>query len=299
MIALWLFLYLAWLIRNLGLLTVEARSWSSVFLVLALVVLPGTAWLRKRRPEWFHGWPTRAAGLVALASALLLTRWLSLDFWDTKRTGASILVALLGLGLQWVMLARPEKTSGFAVWLWIAFWDYAGGWHFALTPLGAGLGACLAAFEWLPRQPVSRGPQRGIGIWPAMLLLGLTLPKPAWDYLLDPTWAVSFAAFALGMGLAQLAGLRRLGERLPSLALLGFIAVLFVAYPSAYAWLWALILGLTAGWMWMRLPRPLPILRVTVAFGLGLLLSFVLHANAGRPLLKHIIWPGGGSASNL
>lgn len=297
MIALWLFLYLAWLVQNLGLLTVEGRSWSTFFLVLPLLVLPLAARLRARRPEFFHGWSTRVAGLVAAASALFLARLLSLDFWDTKRTGASLLVALLGLGLQWVMLARPEKTGGLGLWLWIAFWEYAGAWHPALTPLGAGLGAALVAFDVLPKQTVSRGPQRSLGIWPVFLLLGLTLPKPAWDFLLEPTWAEAFAAFAVGMGLAQTTPLRSLGDRLPSFLLAGFLALLFVFYPTAYTWAWALVLGVIAGWNWLRLSRPLPMVQVSAAFLLGLLLSFLLHANAGRPVLKHFVWPRGGAAT--
>lgn len=294
MIALWLFLYLAWLVRNLGILSIEERSWSTFCLVLPLLALPFTARLRRLRPELFHGWPTRIAGLVALISSLLLARMLSLDFWDTKRTGASLLVALLGLGLQWVMLARPEKSGGISLWLWIAFWEYAGAWHPSFTPLGAGLGAGLVAFDLFPKQPWPPTSQRTVRVWPALLLLGLALPKPAWDFLLEPTWAPAFAAFALGVALTHLAPLRNLGEKLSSTLLLGGMAILFVAYSSAFPWAWALALGGLTGWIWVRLPRPLPAAQLSAAFLLGLLLSFVLHANAGRPLLKHFIWLGGG-----
>ena len=299
MIALWLFLYLAWLVRNLGLLTLEERSWSTFFLVLPLLVLPLTARLRRQRPEWFHGWPTRIAGLIALASSLVLARLLLLDFWDTKRVGASVLLALLGLGLQWVMLARPEPLGGLRLWLWIAFWEFAGAWHPALTPLGAGLGACLLAFDLFPRQPWPHSSRYALRVWPALFLLGLTLPKPAWDFLLEPTWAQAFSAFALGVAFAHLAFLRGLGEKIPSALLLGAMAVLFVIYPSSIAWVWALLLGILGGWSLPRLPRPLPVVQVSAAFLLGLLLSFLLHANAGRPLLKHFVWLGGGSARTL
>jgi len=296
MIGLWLFLYLAWLVRNLGLLTIEERSWSTLFLVLPLLMLPLTARLRRHRPELFHGWPTRIAGLLALVSSLVLARLLMLDFWDTKRTGASLLVALLGLGLQWVMLARPEKSGGVGLWLWIAFWEYTGSWHMALPGLGAGLGACLIAFERFPKQAWPKGSKHTLRIWPAFLLLGLTLPKPAWDFLLEPTWANAFAAFALGVALAHLAVFRSLGERLPSPLLLATTAILFVLYPSSQAWAWDLLLGLVPGRSWPRLPRPLPVVQLSAAFLVGLLVSFALHANAGRPLLKHLVWPGGGMA---
>lgn len=294
MIALWLFLYLAWLVRNLGILTIEERSWSTFFLVLPLLLLPATAWLRRKRAGFFLGWPARLAGLGALVSSLLLARLLLLDFWDTKRVGASVLLAMLGLGLQWVMLARPEPLGGLRLWLWIAFWEYAGAWHSFLTPLGAGMGACLLAFDLFPRQPWPHPSRHVLRVWPTMLLLGLTLPKPAWDFLLEPTWAQAFAAFALGVALAHLAFLRGLGEKIPSALLLSAMAVLFVVYPSSFAWAWALLLGILAGWSLPRLPRPLPVVHLSAAFLLGLLLSFLLHANAGRPLLKHFVWLGGG-----
>lgn len=295
MIALWLFLYLAWLVRNLGILTIEEKSWSSALLVLPLLVLPVTARLRRLRPELFHGWPTRVAGLAALGASLALAKVLSLDFWDTRRLGASALVAVLGLGLQWVTLARPEKAGAVRLWIWIAFWEYAGAWHPALTPLGAGLGACLAAFQFFPRQPDPLSSRVSMGVWPALLLLGLAFPKPAWDYLLDPSWAHAFCAFALAMALAHTGRLQRLGERLPSGVLLGGLGGLSVLYPSALVWLWALALGLFAGWTWHRLPRPLPVGRISAAFLLGLLLSFLFHANAGRPVLRHVVWPWAGS----
>jgi hypothetical protein len=39
----------------------------------------------------------------------------------------------------------------------------------------------------------------------------------------------------------------------------------------------------------------LPILPLTSAFLAGLVLSFALHANAGRPVLRHFVWLGGGT----
>lgn len=299
MMAIWLFLYVAWLVRNLGLMGLEGRSWSTLFLVLPLVLLPLTARLRRLRPELFHGWPTRIAGLAALAASVILARLLSLDFWDTRQPGASALLALLGLGLQWVALARPERTGGLRLWLWIAFWEYAGAWHPALTLLGAGLGAFLAAFQLLPRQPEPMSVRTPVGAWPAMLLLGLALPKPAWDFLLEPAWARAFAAFALAVALTHTQRLRAWGERLPSGALFGLLGFLFACYLSALVSLWAFVLGLSAGWLWARLPRPLPAAKLTAAFLLGLLLSFLLHANAGRPLLRHLVWPGGGISRSL
>lgn len=299
MMALWLFLYVAWLVRNLGLLGLEERSWSTLLLLLPLLILPATARVRRLRPELFHGWPTRIAGLLALVASLILARLLSLDFWDTRQVAASALLAVMGLGLQWVMLARPEKTGGVRLWLWIAFWEYAGAWHPALTLLGAGLGAFLAAYQFLPRQPEPLSARVPVQAWPAMFLLGLTLPKPAWDFLLEPAWARAFAAFALGVALTHAGRLRTWGERLPSGVLFGAIGALFALYVSALVSVWALALGLAAGWIWPRLPRPLPAVKLTAAFLVGLLLSFVLHANAGRPLLRHLIWPGGGLSRSL
>jgi len=294
--ALWLFLYLACLTRLVGLYTLPSRSWSTLFLVLPLLLLPASVWLKKQWPRAFQGWPPKIAGLLALGAALGLARLLNLDFWDTKLAPASALAALLGLGAQWVLLAHADETEGPGIWLWIAFWEYAGAWHPALTLLGLGLGACLAAFGALPHRPAPERPQAPLRIWPAFLLLGLALPKPSWDLILEPTWAQAFSAFALGAALSYLPWLRKPGARLPQSALLVLLSTFFVCYPSSLAWLWALLLGILAGWVWARLPRPIPVLRLSVAFLLGLLLSAALHANAGRPFLRHFVWLGGGSA---
>jgi len=295
-IALWLFLYLAWLLRTLGMLTVEGRSWSTFFLLLPLLLLPISIQARKRWPRAFEGWALRIAGIAALVGALCLARLLSLDFWDTKRAGASALVALVGLGLQWVMLARPEASEGPGLWIWIAFWEYTGAWHPALPPLGAGLGACLTAFGAFAPQPAPVVPTRPMRVWPALLLLGLALPKPSWDFLLEPTWAMAFSAFAFGAAVSHLYWIQRIGSKISERYLLVALAAFFVLYPSSRSALWALLLGLFGGWIWARLPRPLPVLRLSMAFLAGLILSFALHANAGRPGLRHFVWLGGGSA---
>ncbi|MCE1230175.1 MAG: hypothetical protein LWX11_11900, partial [Firmicutes bacterium] len=89
--------------------------------------------------------------------------------------------------------------------------------------------------------------------------------------------------------------MRGLGERLSTNSLLGAMALLFVIYFPLHTGWWALALGLIGGWLWQRLPRPLPAPKLTAAFLLGLLLSFLFHANSGRPVVKHFVWPGGGS----
>lgn len=292
MIVLWLLLYLASLIQALGLYTLEAKSPTTFLLLLPLLLLPFTARLRRKCPKAFEGWPLRAAGTLALVLSLLLARSLNLDFWDTKRWPAAILAGCLALALQWVTLALPEESDGPGLWLWVACWEYAGGWHPSLTFLGAGLGACLVAFHAFPRQPAPEVSSHPMRPWPALLLLGLALPKPTWDYMLDPIWARSFAAFAFGAALTHARWMRRIGARVPGWALLVALGGLSFVYLSALPWLWALLLGAVAGWIWDRLPRPLPMTSLTWAFLLGLVLSFLLHSNGGRPILHSLLWMG-------
>lgn len=295
MTALWLFLYVACLVRVVSLFTLDGRSWSTFLLMLPLLMLPLSLRWKTRHPRTFQGWPLRIAGLLALATSVGLAHWLTLDFWDIRRCTASALAALMGLAFQWVTLARPEECDGPGLWIWIAFWEYTGAWHPALTIMGMGVGACLTAFGALPRHPSPEGPLRPLRVWPALLLLGLALPKPVWDYLQEPAWAHIFAVFALGVALTHAGWLRRAGARIPEGMLLMALGLLFILYPPSWAWVWALVLGGFAGWIWARLPRPLPILPLTSAFLAGLVLSFALHANAGRPVLRHFVWLGGGT----
>jgi len=289
-IVLWLFLYLACLIQEAGLYTLEAKSPTTVLLLLPLLLLPLVARLRRKCPGAFEGWPLRAAGTLALVLSLLLARSLNLDFWDTNRWPPAIMAGLLGLALQWVILALPEECDGPGLWIWVAFWEYAGGWHPALTVLGVGLAVCLTAFHAFPRQPAPEPSARPMNPWPALILLGFVLPKPTWDHMLNPTWSRAFAAFAFGAALTHARWMRRIGSRIPGWALLAITGSLGFLYVSALAWLWALLLGAIAGWIWERLPRPLPMMSLTWAFLLGLVLSFMLHSNSGRPILHHLLW---------
>lgn len=292
MTALWLFLYLACIVRAGALYTLDSDSPTVFALLLPVLFLPLSAWLKGRRPGIFVGWPLRAAGLVALAAAFWMTRTFHLDFWDTNRWQPAIVLGLLGFALQWVAVGLKEEGQGAGLWLWVAFWEYTGGWHPLLPLLGAGLGACLMSFQVIPQQSQAKASARTLGPWPAFLLLGFALPKPAWDYLLDPAWAKVFTLFAMGVALALTDWVRRWGLRLPGWALLVATGLLGFVYPSALAWIWGLVLGIVAGWIWVRLPRPIPLASLTWAFLLGMTLSFAFHANAGRPILRSLLWIG-------
>jgi len=290
--ALWLFLYLGSLVQMLTLYRLDLNKPATLFALLPFLVLPLMGWLLRQLPWLKHPAVVRGAGLVSFACAAVMARILHLGFWDTRHLGVGALCAGVGLGLLLVVRAASRGEAGFGLWLWIAAWLYAGAWHPVLPFMGAGLSALLAAFGALPEgETTTAGAKKAQPFW-TLLLLGLVLPKPWFDFNLEPGWAPAMAAFASAAGLAGLAPIRAALGKLPSVALLLVLAVAFVAYPSAWAPVWAGVVGLLFGALWRRLPRPLPLAQVTYGFLLGLLVSYALHSNLGVPMLRRFIWWG-------
>jgi hypothetical protein len=178
------------------------------------------------------------------------------------------------------------------VWIWIAAWEFTGSWHPILPFLGAGLSACLCAFGLWPEGRTESPVGRKANAFLVMLLLGLVLPKPWFDFNLEGAWAVAMAAFAVAVGLAGFARLRTWLDRIPNTVLSLLLTTAFVVYPSAWAAVWAAGLGLVWGTLWRRLPKPLALTPVSLGFVLGLLVSYALHSNLGVPVLRRIIWWG-------
>jgi len=290
--ALWLLLYLGSLVQMLTLYRLDLNKPSTLLTLLPFLLLPLMDVLQRRLPWLTRPAFVRGAGLVSLASAIALVRLLGLGFWDTLHLGLAALASLVGLGLLIVLRASDREGMGLGLWLWIAVWEYAGSWQPDLPFLGAGLSACLCAFGWLPEGESQPPTQRRAHPFWSLLLLGLVLPKPWFDFNLEGAWAPAMAAFAVAAGVAGLSKIREAFDRLPTPALLLALALAFVAYPSAWATPWAAGLGLVGGTLWRRLPKPLSLATVSYGFLLGLLVSYALHANLGVPALRRLLWWG-------
>ena len=289
--AIWLFLYLGCLIRLLTLYRLDLNK-PATLLLLPFLVQPWLAGLCRRQPWLLRQAVLRGAGLLALATALALARSLNLGFWETRHLGMAALGALLGLSLALVAQSQPRASSGPGLWIWIAFWEFAGSWHPVLTLVGAGLAAFLAAFgTWPESRPATPSVHRLSPVW-TLALLGLVLPKPWFDYQFEGTWAGGMAVFALAAGLASLAAFRERLDRLPSAWPLTLLALAFFIYPSAWILSWAAAVGLLWGLIWSRLPETMPLSRAGLGFAFGLLLSYALHSNLGIPFLRRLLWWG-------
>lgn len=290
--ALWLFLYLGSLVQMLTLFRLDLNKPATLFALLPFLVLPFMGLLLRQLPWLKHPAVIRGAGLVSFACAVTMARILHLGFWDTRHLGVGALCAGVGLGLLLVMRASSRGEAGLGLWLWIAAWLYAGAWHPVMPFLGAGLSAVLCAFDVLPEGGTLPPSTKTVHPFWSLFLLGLVLPKPWFDFNLEAGWAPAMAAFALAAGLAGLAPIRAALDRLPSPLLLVLLAMAFVAYPSAWAPIWAGVVGLLFGALWLRLPRPLSLVPVTYGFLLGLLVSYALHSNLGVPMLRRFLWWG-------
>lgn len=292
MIITWLLLYLGTLLHGLTLYGFDGRRPASLLLLLPLAfLLP--SW-KRRRPGHFPPWTARLAGIAALACAIAFLRLTYLDFWSTEGLKEALLLSGLGLGSLWVAVAR-ETSEGAPAWIWVAIWLLAGFLDPLLPFLGAGAGAAAAAFGGMPeRAKNAEAPEAPILPRPflALFLLGLALPKPWWDWGLEPDGALPGATFALGAALAHLHTPRQRLRGLHTWGLLAAAGALAILYGPTLQCTWGLLLGLLGGTIWIRLPRPLSLPRLAGGLLAGIALSFALHANAGLPGLRHLLWLG-------
>ena len=292
MSAVWLFLYLGCLMRVMTLYRLDLKGPATFLLVLPILLLPLMDRLCRHQPWLQHKVTIRVAGIIALVSALALARTLNLGFADTAHLGMAALYALLGLSLSVVAQAHPGEHTGTGLWIWVAFWEYAGTWHPALTLLGAGLSGFLLAFGQLPEEEPSSPSVLRINAFWAALLLGLVLPKPGFDFQFAGTGPSALAVFALAVGVAGLPRLREPLARLPNALPLVLLGLAFVAYPSAWVCSWALVVGLLWGIVLPRISRPLCRTRTSLGFAAGVLVSYTLHSNLGIPFLRRLLWWG-------
>ena len=290
--AIWLFLYLGCLIQLLTLYRLDLNKPATLLLALPILFLPLMDRISRHLPWLLGKGVVRGAGLLSLLSALAMARILNLGFWETRHLGLGMLSALVGLGLLLVVRSKPRENAGPGLWLWIAAWEFTGLWHPVMPLVGAGLSAFLGAFgRWPEGEPLSPASRSASSFW-TMLLLGLVLPKPWFDFNLEGTWAPSTAVFALTVGVVGLSRLREGLNHLSTALLLILLALAFVAYPSAWALAWSAMVGLLWGALWLRLPRPLSLAKLSLGFVLGLLVSYALHSNLGIPVLRRLIWWG-------
>lgn len=290
--AVWLFLYLGCLVRLLTLYRLDAKAPATLLMALPILLLPIMDMLCHALPALQKKVTLRVAGLVALSAALVLARSLNLGFWETRQLGLGALCAALGLGLSLVVQSQPKEQGGPGLWVWIAAWEFAGLWHPVLTFVGAGLTAFLCAFgAWPGGRALSATSHRLRPFWP-LLLLGLVLPKPWFDFNLEGQWAAAMAVFALATAIAGLSLLRTALDRLPTALLVVMLGLHFFIYPQGWTLYWALAVGLLWGCLWPRFSRPLGRTRSSLGFLLGLLISFALHSNLGIPVLRRLLWWG-------
>jgi len=280
MAAPWLFLWLGTLVHALTLYGYDLFRSASALLLLPLALLPFRH--RLSRFTWIPG----VAGPLALLAALVFLRLQYLAPWDTKAWAPDLAFAAAG---ALALLADRDHPAGPATALWIAIWMLTGYLDPVLPVLGLGVAAALHGLGTWPPEHTPRS-EGSLPVFAAFLLLGLALPKPWWDFGLESGWTPGLSAFGVAWALAQLRPLARLGSRLPGWVLLTGIGSLAVLYWPTWVLAWGGALGLLWGWVWVRLPGRLE--STTWPFLLGLVLSFVLHANAWLPGLRHVIWLG-------
>jgi hypothetical protein len=287
----WLLLFMGTLVHALSLYGFGGRDPSSLILLLPLAALPCLVGLQRKSPRLFNPWSVRMAGLLALVISLVLLRRLYLDYWDTHELLPNLLVSSLGLTSLWASLGvGAGSSSGHG--LWIGFWMLSGFLDPLIPFLGAGVSACAGAFGWMPdAHPQDRSaPLTRPSL--AFFALGLVLPKPWWDWGLNPQWALAMATFGVGSALVLTERFQRRLQRLPSWVAFTMLGVLFVVYAPQFHWAWGLALGSAWGLLQGRLPDSLSWIRAGLMFVLGLTLSFALHNNVWLPGLRHLLWMG-------
>jgi hypothetical protein len=291
MIGPWLILFLGGLLHLLTLQGYSLRSAGSWCALVPVVTLFSLPVLKRLLPACFGPLALRIWGLLGFLCAILLAQSLYLEAWDTQALRPGLLVGGAGLFSLLASTGTGEDLGGPGPWFWVAFWMLAGFLDPVLPLLGAALGGMLQGSGILPDaaqrpRPALARPVLGL------FLLGLALPKPWWDFGPRPDWAFAGLAFGLGAAFTQLPALRPRLDALPSRLLpwlLGLLAILY--WPGVLA-PWGFLLGAVTGLLWPRLPRPLPATSLGGAFLGGLVLSFVLHANAWLPGLRHLLWLG-------
>jgi hypothetical protein len=290
MITIWLVLFLGGLVHALALYGFDSRHMASLPLLIPILAIPILTRLKKQRPDCFTPAVLRVAGTLALLCGLhfLLTHFRL--YWNCEQPIGALEVTGLGLGSLWVAVGS-NATEGSGAWLWVGAWMVAGVLDPLLPLLGAGVGATAAAWGLMPSQGNEATGQK-VSLFLSPFLLGLALPKPWWDWNLDPHWAFPMAALGFGAALASMKPLARFGNRLPTWTLLWGMGLLAILYAPQWGLLWGGTLGLLAGWAWLRHPRPIPLYCLAPAWFLGLLISFVLHGNVWLPGLRHLIWLG-------
>lgn len=287
MIVLWLLLYLATLVHLLALYGYRPGRGAGPLLLLPVVAMTVLPAATRRWRVLVHPVLIRALGAGAALAGVLFVRRVYLDAWDTWRWGPGLLVAGAGLASLAVALGRgPGLRPGH--WLWASAW-LLGGYLDPALPL---LGACLMGLlpKGLAVEPIEATELRRPLL--ALFLVGMAFPKPWWDFDLDPRWAWGLAAFGIGAFFASLPRARGMGGRFPEASLRVLIGLFAVLYHPAFLVPWGLGLGLLMGLLWPRLPRRVSLAGLAGGFLGGLLLSFILHANAWIPGLRHLIWLG-------
>lgn len=291
MSATWLILYLGSLVHLLALHGFGLKHPAS-FVVLvpvaAALLLPGVV---RSRPALLPAGILRGAGLVGFACTLLFVKAVYMEAWDSTDWGLNLAAAGAGLGSLLPALTGAG-VPGTGAWAWIAGWMLTGLLDPALPLLGVGLGGMLEGSGFGVDEPQDAGSAPPLRPGLALFLLGLALPKPWWDYGIEREWAWASASFGIGAALVSIGWIRSRLRRLPASLNLGVIGALAVLYTPSLGIAWGLLLGGSAGIAWARFPRPLPLDRSSLAFLLGLLLSFALHANVWIPGVKHLIWLG-------
>jgi len=287
MSAIWLLLYLGSLVHLLALNGYGLKHPASLLLLLPLAAALALPPLLRRHPP--AAGLVRAAGLAGFAGALLFVKAVFLEGWDSQAWGPALAMTLAGLGSLVPALAG-SSTPGPGTWLWIGFWFATGRLDPALPLLGAGLGGMLEGSGLGLGEPAAAAPGRDPG-W-ILFLVGLALPKPWWDFGIEPGWAWASAAVGLGAAVSALPGLGPRVDRIPWSVLAGGAGSLAVLYAPGLGALWGSVLGLVLGAAVRRFPTPLPMALGAGAFLLGLLVSFALHANLWIPGLRHLVWLG-------
>jgi hypothetical protein len=287
----WLLLYVGTLVHALTLYGFDGRDPRSLVLLLPLAGLPCLVMLQRRAPRLFDPWPVKISGLIALGLSLTLLRLLYLDYWDTHALLPNLLVAGLGIASLWASLG-PWLGNSPAHWLWIGLWLLSGYLDPLMPFLGAGLSACARGFEWLvdaPRQDPATPLNRP---FLAFFALGLVLPKPWWDWGLNPDWALAMACFGAGVALLQVSFCQRRLTKVPSWVACTVLVLLFVLYVPQLLWLWGLALGCTWSLLQGRMSKAHAGSSPGLFFVLGLVISFALHNNLWLPGLRHVLWIG-------
>ncbi|MCA8981971.1 MAG: hypothetical protein H6831_08895 [Planctomycetes bacterium] len=254
-----------------------------------------------------------SAAVLILGAAVVAYAYrpLHMSWWDERSTSQAAHILAIGvcsvfasqLGARRVTRAGgPDATHAacaFAVLALIA----TGGMLYpmiALLALAPLMAAGAAVDDEAPDAPRAERPATRFGGWRryAVLLAGIELSLPLWDFQTDPRWALFLGLGLLGVAAGVVLAARRplFAVLLPAFATVWTVAAAFDSAQTVCP-MHALLVGAGTGWLLRPLfearavkDEPASLAWCTPVWIVGILLGYVLAANRSIMGLRLLFW---------